>query len=144
MFLPLNMLSGGGKTYGNLEEVIYLGNYDGDTIRFDIPSVHPLIGRNVPVRVRGMDTPEIRGKCPAEKRLAKQAKNLVRRILEAAGRITLKKTGRGKYFRIVAYVEADGVDGVDGVDVGEVLLKEGLAVLYQGGRKVNEWCGDDP
>ncbi|MBF0370483.1 MAG: hypothetical protein HQL52_13605 [Magnetococcales bacterium] len=53
------------KSYGNIEGVIYRGNYDGDTIRFDIPGVHPLLGDNISIRVRGVDTPEIRGKCPA-------------------------------------------------------------------------------
>lgn len=28
----------------------------------------------------------------------------------------------------------------DGVDVGEMLLKEGLAVPYGGGKKIKEWC----
>lgn len=51
--------------------------------------------------------------------------------MEKAAHITLKETGRDKYFRIVARVVADGVD---------VLLKEGLAVPYGGGKKIKEWC----
>ena len=87
------------------------------------------------MRLRGVDTPEIRGKCPWEKRMAKAAKRLVREILEKAGRITLRETGRGKYFRIVAHVVADGTD------VSDALLSAGLAVPYQGDKKTGDWCG---
>ena len=126
------------QTYGSLERVIYLGNYDGDTVRFDIPGVHPLLGRNIPVRLRGADTPEIRSKCPQEKRMARAAKRMVQEILERAERITLRETGRGKYFRIVARIEADGTD------VKTALLQAGLAVAYQGGRKTWNWCNTPP
>ena len=122
------------QTYGNLEGVIYLGNYDGDTVCFDIPGVHPLLGRNIPVRLRGADTPEIRGRCLREKRMAKAAKRMVQQILERAERITLRETGRGKYFRIVANINADDLD------VKTVLLRAGLAVRYEGGRKTWNWC----
>ena len=122
------------KSYGNIEGVVYRGNYDGDTIRFDIPGVHPLLGEKIPVRLRDVDTPEIRGKCVAEREMALAASDLVRQILERADRITLVETGRGKYFRIVARVKADGLD------VGNVLLEKGLAVSYHGGRKAKDWC----
>ncbi|MBF0108786.1 MAG: thermonuclease family protein [Magnetococcales bacterium] len=124
----------GRRTYGDLEGVIYLGNYDGDTLRFDIPGTHPLFGEGIPVRVRGVDTPEIRAKCPEEKRMALEARERVRQLLENAKCITLRKTGRDKYFRIVARVVADGMD------VGEMLIGAGLAVPYDGGRKNTDWC----
>ena len=126
------------KTYGDLAGVLYRSNYDGDTVRFDIPGVHPLLGRNIPVRLRGADTPEIRGRCPREKRMAKAAKKMVQEILKRAVRITLKETGRGKYFRIVARIEADGTD------VKTALLQAGLAVAYQGRRKTWNWCNASP
>ncbi|MEO5330171.1 MAG: thermonuclease family protein [Magnetococcus sp. THC-1_WYH] len=137
LFLPSpETLSGEGRrTYGNLEGVVYLGNYDGDTLRFDLPGVHPLFGENIPMRVRGVDTPEIRAKCPAEKRMALEARERVRQLLANAKRITLRETGRDKYFRIVARVEADGVD------VGDMLIGAGLAVPYDGDRKTGGWCG---
>ncbi|MBF0190261.1 MAG: thermonuclease family protein [Magnetococcales bacterium] len=124
----------GGRTYGDLEGVVYRGNHDGDTIRFDIPGVHPLFGENIPVRVRGMDAPEIRAHCPLEKERAVRAREMVRERLSKAARITLVEMGRDKYFRIVARVVADGVD------VGEMLLRAGLAVPYDGGRKNMDWC----
>jgi len=122
------------QTYGDVEGVIYRDNYDGDTIRFDIPGVHPLLGKNIPVRVRGVDAPEIRARCPEEKALAQRAKAMVRERLSNATRIILMEVGRDKYFRIVAKVVADGMD------VGEMLIDAGLAVPYDGGRKLTGWC----
>lgn len=138
-FLVLSLfpdsLPGEKKNDGDMAGVIYLGNYDGDTIRFDIPGVHPLLGKNIAIRLRGVDTPEIRGKCPEEREKAVVARDFVRGILAKAKRITLTNTERGKYFRIVARVMADGVD------VSGALLKTGLAMPYQGGKKIGTWCG---
>lgn len=138
VFLRPGAVAGQGETYGDMEGAIYRSNYDGDTIRFDIPGVHPLLGRNIPVRLRGVDTPEIRGHCSRENRLAAEARAMVRKLLERSARITLRRTGRGKYFRILADIEADGVD------LKSALLQAGLAVPYDGGRKSWNWCDDRP
>ena len=55
--------------------VKFVKNYDGDTITVDIPNVHSFFGNNISVRVRGIDTPEVRGKSPCEKDWAQAAKN---------------------------------------------------------------------
>ena len=136
LFLFPYALPGEEKTYGDMEGVIYRGNYDGDTIRFDIPGVHPLLGENIAIRLRAVDTSEIRGKCPAEKKLAVAARDFVRGGLTKAKKITLTNTGRGKYFRVVARVVADGID------VSSALLEAGLAVPYLGGKRVGNWCGE--
>ena len=136
LFLFPDALPGEEKTYGDIVGVVYRGNYDGDTIRFDIPDVHPLLGKNIAIRLLDVDTPEIRGKCPAEKELALAARDFVRGMLAKAKQITFMNTGRGKYFRIVAGVVADGVD------VSGALLKAGLAVPYHGGKKTGGWCGN--
>ncbi len=56
-----------------------------------------------PFVLRGIDTPEIRGKCQKEKDLAKEARDLVRGLLDNAQAITLTiddnpKEVRGKGF----------------------------------------------
>jgi len=79
-------------------------------------------------------TPERQGKCGQENQLAVKARDLVQTTLEQAQSITLKDVVRGKYFRIVASVEADGQD------VSDLLIQEGLAVVYDGGTKGKEWC----
>ncbi len=65
--------------------------YDGDTLTVD---AHPWPGVTIRtgVRVNGIDTPEIRGKCDAEKEMAREARDLAREIVGA--RITVTAQGR--------------------------------------------------
>ncbi len=126
--------SAGDHIYGSFNDVQYRGNYDGDTITVDIPGVPSIIGEKMMVRVRGIDTPELRGKCQLEKDKARTAKRLVRAELRRAKKINLKRVGRGKYFRFIADVEYDGKN------LAAVLIKNGLAVEYHGGKKKKDWC----
>ena len=122
------------KSFGDFEGAEYVRNYDGDTITFNLPGLHPIIGEKISIRVNGIDTPEIRGKCDKEKYDAKQAKVMVADILKDAERITLKNMERGKYFRIAADVF------VDGENLADMLIEAGVAVRYGGGKKVHKWC----
>ena len=119
------------QMFGDYEGAIYIRNYDGDTITFNL---HPIIGKKIAVRVNGIDTPEIRGKCDKEKYDAEQAKGMVENLLKDAERIDLKNLQRGKYFRIVADVYADGEN------LAEALVDSGMAVRYNGGKKNAHWC----
>ncbi len=99
---------------------------------------YDLFGHNIPIRVEGIDTPEIRGRCQKEKDLAYEARDLVRGILDNAQTITLTiddnpKEVRGKYFRIVGRLIADDVD------ISDLLIERQFAVLYDGGTKVQDW-----
>ena len=118
------------RSFGNYEGAIYVRNYDGDTITFNLPNLHPIIGNKIAIRVNGIDTAEIRGKCDKEKYNAEQARDMVTDILKDAERIDLKNMGRGKYFRIVADVY------VDGENLVEALIDSGMAVKYDGGKKI--------
>jgi endonuclease YncB( thermonuclease family) len=69
-----------------------------------------IISEKISIRVNGIDTPEIRGKCEKEKYDAQQAKEMVADILKDAKVVTLKNMQRGKYFRIAADVMIDGED----------------------------------
>jgi len=69
-----------------------------------------VFGDDINIRVAGVDTPEIRGKCPAEKALAIEARDRVRELLTNAKTIDLLNVERGKYFRLVASVRIDGID----------------------------------
>ena len=40
--------------YGDLVVEKYISAYDGDTFRVDVADIHPLIGRNMPIRLRGV------------------------------------------------------------------------------------------
>ena len=122
------------ESYGDYQGAVYLQNYDGDTIRFDLPGYPPIAGDDIRVRVNGIDTPEIKGKCEKEKYDAKQAKEMVADILKDAEQITLKNMERGKYFRIVADVI------VDGENLADILIEAGMAIHYDGGKKTHKWC----
>ena len=115
--------------------VKYIKNYDGDTITFNIPDVHPLFGNNISVRVRHVDTPETKGKLPCEKEASRTAKRLVENKLKLAKNIELKNVGRDKYFRILADVY------IDGVNLSDSLFKNNLAYKYEGDTKQKiDWC----
>ncbi len=53
----------------NFRCVKYIKNYDADTVTFNIPNIHPLIGKKINIRVSGVDTPEIRTKNKCEKEI---------------------------------------------------------------------------
>jgi micrococcal nuclease len=129
--LPSCLLS---KSFGNYQGAIYVRNYDGDTITFDLPGLHPIIGEKISIRVNGIDTPEINGKCEKEKYGAQQAKNMVAGILKDSKKITLRNMERGKYFRIAADVI------VDGESLAGMLVEAGMAISYSGGKKIFDWC----
>jgi micrococcal nuclease len=87
------------------------------------------------VRVNGIDTPEVRTKDQCEKDKARTARKLVKNVLSRAKRIDLKNIQRGKYFRVVADVVADGQS------VKDLLIKNELARSYDGGTKSKRsWC----
>jgi len=129
-----------------IPNVTIVSCYDADTCRVNLPRnafnddwAYELFGHNIPIRVEGIDAPEIRGKCQKEKDLAYEARDMVRGLFENAQTITLTiddnpKEVRGKYFRIVGRLKADGVD------ISDLLIQKNLAVPYDGGTKVKDWC----
>ena len=121
------------RQYGTVTVSKVISVYDGDTFRVNIDSLPPIVGKNIPIRVNGVDTPEIRGKCQYEKDLALEARDFVRGKLANAKEIKLTNLQRGKYFRVVANVV------VDGVSLEQELLDNELAYEYDGGKKLS-WC----
>lgn len=115
--------------------VQYLNNHDGDTITVRVNHVHPLLGEKIPVRIFGIDTPEMYSSNLCERVAAKRAQFLVATTLKKAQRIDLLSVQRDKYFRILADVRADGES------VAGILLMNGLAYVYNGGaKKTINWC----
>jgi endonuclease YncB( thermonuclease family) len=119
--------------YGTVTVSKVINVYDGDTFRVNIDSLPPIVGKNIAIRVNGVDTPEIRGKCQYEKDLALEARDFVRGKLSNAKEIKLTNLQRGKYFRVVANVL------VDGFSLEQELLDKELAYEYSGGKKLS-WC----
>jgi micrococcal nuclease len=131
LLLPGSVLA---TEYGSAIVAKIISVYDGDTFRADIANWQAIAGKNIGIRVNGIDTPEIRGKCPQEKELAIQARDVARQVLQDASVVELRHIQRGKYFRLVAVVIADGQN------LGDLLIGRGLAVPYDGGTKTKDWC----
>ena len=83
---------------------------DGDTFRCNIARWSPIVGRDMPVRIRGYNAPELRTKDPIEKAKAIRAQSDLKLLLDTASRIELYNIERGKYFRLICTVLIDGVD----------------------------------
>ena len=125
----------GRPNYGNIKVDSIVNVYDGDTTRVNINSYPPILGQNISIRVNGIDTPEMLGKCEEEKIKAKVAKYFTKRFLqECKEEISLKNISRGKYFRIVADVYCGEKSLAKG------LLEDSLAVIYDGKKKRKNWC----
>ena len=110
-----------------------IGIYDGDTFRVDIDELSDIVGKNIAIRILGIDTPEIKGKCDKEKQLAIKARDFTRSYLNNASSVQLSNLKRDKYFRLLADVY------VDGESLAAALLANDLAVRYSGKKKLT-WC----
>lgn len=119
---------GAEKTYGNIV-VEVVGVYDGDTFKVNVDGWPDIIGKNISIRIYGVDTPEIRGTRGAIKDLAMLAKAFTDSELTLASKVELRNIRRGKYFRIIAEVY------VDDVNLGDLLIKRGFAKEYYGGKR---------
>lgn len=119
--------------YDDIAGPEFLKCYDGDTCTFIIPEQHDVF-QKMEVRFRGIDAPEMHGKCEKEKAMAFAAKALVVSYLKQARFIELKKVNRDKYFRLNAHVVADGIN------LSDELKRLGYAVEYWGNGQKHDWC----
>jgi len=112
---------------------------DGDTVQV---VCRVWLGSNVTtlVRVRGIDTPEKKGKCPAESALAIKASKFTTDALPPGTLVRLARVDNDKYGgRVVADVFYDSPLR-RGVSLADELIAAGLAREYDGGTK-SSWCG---
>jgi micrococcal nuclease len=108
---------------------------DGDTVRV---AAHVWIGQTVTidVRLRGIDAPEIgaHAHCAFERDKADQAKAYLASLVEGR-KVALTEIANDKYGgRVDARIVL-----ADGGDASALMLKRGLAMSYDGGRK-RPWC----
>ena len=121
------------KTYGDVTITDVGTIYDGDTFYVNIHDWPAIVGEHIAVRVNGVDSPEMKGKCKKEIKLAREAKQFTVAFLRNATSIQLKNIARDKYFRIDADVYADGKN------LAEELIKNGLGYESHGTTK-KSWC----
>lgn len=99
---------------------------DGDSVR--------LAGWGL-VRLDGIDTPELKGRCAAEKVLARRARARLGELLAAGPvQVTWGEARREKFGRPLVRISAGGHD------VAETLIAEGLGRAYAGAQR-GGWCG---
>ena len=110
-----------------------VGVYDGDTFKIDLPNIHSLFGKEIAIRLFGVDTPEMKGTSDKVKALAKEAQQLTEKALTEANIIELRNPQRGKYFRIISEV------WIDGESLANMLKAKGLAKDYDGQGRRPEW-----
>jgi len=109
--------------------------YDGDTFYVNIKNCkYDVLCKNIGIRVHGIDTPEIRTKSHTEKALGYLAKDFTRKFIKGSHELYLKNCKRGKYFRLVCELH-----NISGVSLSDELIKNGLAVPYNGGTKTKIW-----
>lgn len=82
------------------------------------------------VRIADIDAPEIHGRCPYETKLAAQSRDRLLDLLRQP--FALHRQGKDRYGRTLANVT------VNGSDVGMMLVREGLARVWDGAR--HPWC----
>jgi endonuclease YncB( thermonuclease family) len=106
---------------------------DGDTIEV---RAHIWLGQAVEtlVRLYGLDTPELKGKCPAERTAARRAKALLEEKL-ADRQVVLRDIRFEKYAgRVMSRVET-----TDGQDMSHAMIADGAGRSYNGHRR-GSWC----
>jgi len=103
--------------------------YDGDTIT--IASRLPFTDSPIykfPVRLLGIDCPEIKGSTETEKNLAKSARDALSSRINGK-MVILKNVSTEKYGRLLADVY------IDGANMNQWMLDNNYAVKYDGGTK---------
>ncbi len=129
------------ETYGGLTVTNFVRVYDGDTFYVDVEGLHSIIGKEMPIRIRGVETPEIRNNfnknklCDREHELGMRAKAFVEERLKKATKIELLDISRGKYFRIVADVIYDGKS------IAPEIIQAGHGVVYHP-KKKKDGCAE--
>ena len=106
---------------------------DGDTLEV---KVRIWLGQELTtnVRVRGIDAPEMKGRCQKEKEMARAAAGRLAEV--AAGTVRLSNVEADKYGgRVLADVET-----IDGAGLARLMLASGFVRAYDGGAR-GPWCG---
>ena len=112
-----------------------VGIYDGDTFYIKMAGLPPELSR-IGVRVRGIDTAEMKGKCEFEKRTAAGAKAFTTRMLKLNGnKVTLRNLKWDKYG---GRVDAD-VYLANGQKLADLMIMQNYARPYMGGKRAG-WC----
>jgi len=88
------------------------------------------------VRIRGIDTPELRSACKLEREKARRARDHLAALLQSVPAFMLYNVDQDKYGgRVVADIELS-----DGRKISALMLQANYAHFYDGSTKRKEWC----
>ena len=107
---------------------------DGDTFAAGV-KLGPDIENTVRVRILNIDTPEIHGECDAEIDAAYRAKDRLAELLPMGEVVDLQNIKDDKY---LGRIDANVITS-DNRNVSNILIQEGLARKYGGGKR-QSWC----
>ncbi len=106
---------------------------DGDTVNVKVDFLPKELGDTISIRIHGIDTPELRGKCIKEIESAKKAKTFLKELLNK-NEYSIVIKGRDKYFRLLGDIK------IKEDYVSDILLNNGHAVSYKGKLHKQSWC----
>lgn len=90
----------------NISRVVSV--YDGDTFVCDIDDYPALVGKSIRIRIKGINTPEIKSTDPEMQKQAIIERDRLKDLLANATIIELRNVERCKYFRILSNIYIDG------------------------------------
>lgn len=117
-------------SYGETIVAKVIDVHDGDTFYINIDNTYNTLGKRLPVRVRGIDSPELTSKNPSEKQLARRAADIAYKKLMNQT-VVLTNVKRDKYFRL----NADVTILKTKENFGRFMLDNGFAKPYNGGTR---------
>lgn len=131
-FAPASSRAASGEFLAGPVEVRVVSVLDGDTFRAEA-HVWPGHHVTVNVRIRGIDAPEMKSRCDAERDAARAAREALAGMLGQTVRIA-NIAGAKYYGRVLADVAT-----TDGAGVADTMLGLHLVRPYDGGRR-DSWC----
>ena len=106
--------------------ITVLSVHDGDTLTVNLPCEIAEVCQKMPIRINGIDTPELNDKRPEIRQMARIAREELKQMTSASHKVEMRIIGRDKYFRLDAELYSDGIS------IAESLTKQGLARPYTG------------
>lgn len=119
-------------------DAVVVGHVDGDTLAVQVHVWPPsqLVLPRVLVRLRGIDTPERRGQCQAERLAATHAARRVAELVPLQSPILIEGPEAGTFAgRVVAEILLPNYPST----LSDLLLSEGWAVEMQE-KRTTDWC----
>jgi len=127
------LLARAATTFHGPVEAIVVKVLDGDTFLADA-AVWPGQTVRVNIRIRGIDAPEMKARCDAERIAAVRARDKLAELL-AGEPVAISNIAGAKYYgRVLADVFTS-----DGLEIALVLIDQHLVRPYAGGRRAG-WC----